>query len=174
MGSKVKTLLCRRESQPSVLADLGVRKGRAPRGQNAFIFMQFLGKIDQIIGLYPPPGLPLPLGNPRSTTARVWQPIFLRTFPKNCTRSRKFGSTVFHYKWSLQLLKGRANDLSIKLWHFWTSLRELESWNSLLVEDIVVPFCPTPRLHFDGRFLCHAREKYKATFRIMEYLFNLV
>ena len=46
-------------------------KGRAPPvAQNFFIFMQFSGKIGQIIGWRPPLGLaPPPLGNPGSATA---------------------------------------------------------------------------------------------------------
>ena len=55
------------------VADLrgGVRGMRAPPlDQNFFIFMQFSGKIGQIIGWCPPPlGLvPPPLGNPGSAT----------------------------------------------------------------------------------------------------------
>ena len=44
-----------------------------PLTQNFFIFMQFSGKIGQIIGWRPPPPLglaPPPLGNPGSATAR--------------------------------------------------------------------------------------------------------
>ena len=45
---------------------------RAPPAQNFFIFMQFLGKIGQIIGWRAPPPLglaPPPLGYPGSATA---------------------------------------------------------------------------------------------------------
>ena len=58
-------------------------EGRAPPplAQNFFIFMQFLGKIGQIIGWAPPLGLaPPPLGNPGSATAlslktiQFWKP----------------------------------------------------------------------------------------------------
>ena len=42
---------------------------RPPLGQNVFIFMQFSGKIRQIVGWRPPLGLTHPpLGNPRSAT----------------------------------------------------------------------------------------------------------
>ena len=51
----------------------GGRQGRAPppRPQNFFIFMQFSGKIGQIIGWRPPPRelAPPPRGNPGSATA---------------------------------------------------------------------------------------------------------
>ena len=44
-----------------------------PLAQNFFIFMQFLGKIGQIIGWPPPLGLaPPPLGNPGSTTVQSY------------------------------------------------------------------------------------------------------
>ena len=48
-----------------------------PLAQNFFIFMQFSGKIGQIIGWRPPPlGLaPPPLGNPGSATAIEKQTI---------------------------------------------------------------------------------------------------
>ena len=45
-----------------------------PRVQNFFIFMQFSGKIGQIIGCHPPPPgswRPTPLGNPGSATVDV-------------------------------------------------------------------------------------------------------
>ena len=49
----------------------GGREGCAPPlVQNFFIFMQFLGKIGQILGWRPPLGLvPPPLENPGSPTA---------------------------------------------------------------------------------------------------------
>ena len=54
------------------VADLrgGARDARPPTAQNFFIFMQFSGKIDQIIGWHTPPlGLaPPPLRNPGSAT----------------------------------------------------------------------------------------------------------
>ena len=47
----------------------GGREGRAPPAQNFFIFMQFSGRIGQIIGWRLPLGLvPPPLGNPGSAT----------------------------------------------------------------------------------------------------------
>ena len=47
----------------------GAQKTPAPSAQNFFIFMQFSGKIGQIIGWRPPLGLaPPPLGNPGSAT----------------------------------------------------------------------------------------------------------
>ena len=53
------------------VADLRGHEGRAPPlPQNFFIFMQFSGKIGQIIGWRSPLGLaPPPLGNPGSATA---------------------------------------------------------------------------------------------------------
>ena len=55
------------------VADLGggrERRAPPPLAQNFFIFMQFSGKIGQIIGWRPPLGLvPPPLGNPGSATA---------------------------------------------------------------------------------------------------------
>ena len=54
------------------MADLrgGARDARPPLGQNFFIFMQFLGKIRQIVGWRPSPlGLAHPpLVNPESAT----------------------------------------------------------------------------------------------------------
>ena len=49
----------------------GARRMRAPPlARNLFIFMQFSGKIGQIIGWHPPSGLGAPpLGNPGSATA---------------------------------------------------------------------------------------------------------
>ena len=44
----------------------------SPLAQNFFIFMQFSGKIDQIIGWHPPFGVSAPpLGNPGSATDDV-------------------------------------------------------------------------------------------------------
>ena len=52
------------------VADLRGREGRPP-AQKFFIFMQFSGKIGQIIGWHPPLGLAPPsLGNPGSATAK--------------------------------------------------------------------------------------------------------
>ena len=53
------------------VADLRGHEEHTPLAQNFFIFMQFSGKIGQIIGWCPPPlGLvPPPLGNPGSATA---------------------------------------------------------------------------------------------------------
>ena len=50
----------------------GVRGTRLPLAQNFLIFMQFSGKIGQIIGWRPPLGLaPPPMGNPGSATAII-------------------------------------------------------------------------------------------------------
>ena len=62
-----------RQRDHNTVADLRGREGRVPSplAQNFFIFMQFSGKIGQIIGWRPPSlGLaPPPLGNPGSATA---------------------------------------------------------------------------------------------------------
>ena len=65
-------------TESGAVADLrGARPPRPPMAQNFFIFMQFSGKIGQIIGWRPPLGLaPPPLGNPGSATEKgcgTWQ-----------------------------------------------------------------------------------------------------
>ena len=50
----------------------GMRDACPPLAQNFFIFMQFLGKIGQIIGWRPSLGLAPPsLGNPESATVQI-------------------------------------------------------------------------------------------------------
>ena len=75
------------------MADLrgGARPSRPPLAQNFFIFVQFSGKIGQIIGWRPPLlGLaPPPLGNPGSATANVKKStagLWKRFVKKNLTQ----------------------------------------------------------------------------------------
>ena len=53
------------------------REGRNPPGQNFFIFVQFSGKIGQIVCWRSPPGLVRPLGNPGSATVSNLEMAFL-------------------------------------------------------------------------------------------------
>ena len=63
---------------PFAVADLGGEGRAPPLAQNVFIFMQFSGKIGQIIGWRPPFGVSAPpLGNPGSATALS----FFRSIP---------------------------------------------------------------------------------------------
>ena len=72
----------RRSAKLWTVADLRGGAGDAPPVQNFFIFMQFLGKIGQIIGWRPLPlGLaPPPLENPGSATAGVGANIVFELF----------------------------------------------------------------------------------------------
>ena len=107
------------------VADLRGHEGRTPLplGQNFFIFMQFSGKIGQIIGWHPPIGTSAPpLGNPGSATESLHLQRNFRT--NNC---------VEILNWAIFSNWNRAHKKAIFFIHF--DVTCLWIWNELSTGD---------------------------------------